>query len=133
MLYHLFINKNNDLLVDNKPDVKDYILLCSIQANTQSELVFKFFVNLNLVLLVDSPKEEFVQKLTDLKYAVEIFKHNLREQLQCECSTVITQDNWLKYNTEALASVKRGLTQAESEEGVYLGSFAKYVDLEIDD
>lgn len=40
MLYHLFINKDNDLLVDNKPDVKDYTKVYSIQANTWDEAYY---------------------------------------------------------------------------------------------
>ena len=40
---------------------------------------------------------------------------------------------WLRNNAEARASVERGLEQAARREVHYLGSFAKFADLEIDD
>lgn len=40
MLYHLFINKDNDLLVDNEPYVKDYTRVYSIEANTWNEAYY---------------------------------------------------------------------------------------------
>lgn len=40
MLYHLFINKDNDLLVDDEPYVKDYTRVYSIHANTWNEAYY---------------------------------------------------------------------------------------------
>ena len=40
---------------------------------------------------------------------------------------------WLWQNPEALAMVQRGIQQAAEGKGRYLGSFAQYADLEIDD
>lgn len=40
---------------------------------------------------------------------------------------------WLQNNPDAKASVERGLEQATSNQGRYLGSFAKYADLEIEE
>ncbi|MBW4598555.1 MAG: hypothetical protein KME29_02825 [Calothrix sp. FI2-JRJ7] len=40
---------------------------------------------------------------------------------------------WLWQNPEALAMVLRGIQEAAEGKGRYLGSFAQYADLEIDD
>ena len=40
---------------------------------------------------------------------------------------------WLRDNPRAKALVERGLQEASVGRGVYLGSFAKYADLEIED
>lgn len=40
---------------------------------------------------------------------------------------------WLENNLVAKASVERGLEQAAQGQGSYKGSFAQYVDLEIED
>ncbi len=43
------------------------------------------------------------------------------------------KERWLWQNPIAWASLERGLRQAQAGEGRYLGSFAQYADLEIDD
>jgi len=41
--------------------------------------------------------------------------------------------NWLDRNPTAKASVERGLQEAAAGIGHYLGSFAQYADLEVED
>lgn len=43
------------------------------------------------------------------------------------------QEAWLFKNPKALAMVKRGIEQSKAGKTVYLGSFAKYADIKIDD
>ncbi|MBW4476964.1 MAG: hypothetical protein KME54_08820 [Tolypothrix brevis GSE-NOS-MK-07-07A] len=43
------------------------------------------------------------------------------------------EQRWLWQNPEALAMVLQGLKEAAEGKGHYLGSFAQYADLEIDD
>ena len=43
------------------------------------------------------------------------------------------RERWLFENPEALAAVKQGLKEAAEGKGEYIGSFAQYVDLEIED
>ncbi len=43
------------------------------------------------------------------------------------------EQRWLWQNPEALAMVLRGIQEAAEGKGHYLGSFAQYADLEIDD
>jgi len=43
------------------------------------------------------------------------------------------RERWLFENPEALAAVKQGLKEAAEGKGEYIGSFAQYADLEIDD
>ena len=47
--------------------------------------------------------------------------------------TIPERERWLFENPEALASVKQGLKESAAGETHYLGSFAQYADLEIDD
>jgi len=47
--------------------------------------------------------------------------------------TIPERERWLFANPEALASVKQGLKESAEGKGKYLGSFAQYADLEIDD
>jgi len=43
------------------------------------------------------------------------------------------KERWLWENSEALASVQRGIKQAAEGKGKFLGSFAQYTDLEVED
>jgi len=42
-------------------------------------------------------------------------------------------ERWLFENPEALAAVKQGLKESTEGKGEYIGSFAQYADLEIDE
>jgi len=42
-------------------------------------------------------------------------------------------ERWLFENPEALAAVKQGLQESAERKGEYIGSFAQYADLEIDE
>jgi hypothetical protein len=42
-------------------------------------------------------------------------------------------ERWLFENPEALAAVKQGLKESAERKGEYVGSFAQYADLAIDD
>lgn len=54
-------------------------------------------------------------------------------ELQDYLSQLPSCEPWLNNNAEARASVERGLQQAAEGQGVYLGSFAEFADIEIED
>ena len=43
------------------------------------------------------------------------------------------KEQWLWQNPETLAAVKRGIQQAAEGKGKYLGDFAQYANVQIDD
>lgn len=59
--------------------------------------------------------------------------NNLGQILLDPVVSVPEQELWLWQNSDALASVKRGLEQSGTEQGQYLGDFSQYADLEIED
>ena len=60
--------------------------------------------------------------------AFSIYRNPLGQLILDPVKTVPASEMWLYENPEALASVKRGLQQSAEGKGVYLGSFAKYLD-----
>lgn len=54
-------------------------------------------------------------------------------QLEAYLAQLPSCEPWLKNNSEARASVERGIQQAKEGLGVYLGSFAEFADAEIED
>lgn len=67
--------------------------------------------------------------LTNISYISEQIDRENREYL----AKVPISDRWLEQNPEAKSLVELGLQQAATEKLIYLGSFAEYADLEIDD
>lgn len=55
------------------------------------------------------------------------------EEIKKYLESLPSAEPWLDGNQEAKASVERGLQQAANGEVHYLGSFAQFADLEIDD
>ena len=47
--------------------------------------------------------------------------------------TIPEREVWLFENTETLANLKQGLQESAMGKGEYLGSFAEYADLEIEE
>ena len=77
-----------------------------------------------------------------------IYKHNITQNALANISSITEQidrenreylakiplrDRWLDQNPEAKSLVELGLQQAATEKLIYLGSFAEYAALEIDD
>ena len=67
--------------------------------------------------------------MTNISFVAEQIDRENREYL----ATVPISDRWLDQNPEAKSLVELGLQQAATEKLIYLGSFAEYAALEIDD
>jgi hypothetical protein len=63
----------------------------------------------------------------------KVFINDMGQILLDPVVSIPERELWLWQNAEALDSVKRGLKQSAEGQGHSLGSFAQYVDLEIDD
>lgn len=53
--------------------------------------------------------------------------------IQKKTLSIPESERWLFENPEALAAVKQELKESDEVKGEYLGSFAQYADLEIDE
>ncbi|MCP2727034.1 hypothetical protein [Limnofasciculus baicalensis] len=62
-----------------------------------------------------------------------IFTNKLGQILLDPISNIPDREQWLWQNSEALASVQRGIEQAAKGEVHDLGDFSQYQDLEIED
>lgn len=73
----------------------------------------------------------FTEQFTDQSYRVLV---NDEGQILLDPLTNVPEpERWLWQNPEALASLERGIQQADSGNLYDLGSFADYADLDIDD
>ena len=64
--------------------------------------------------------------------AETVIEHIDRENKEY-LATIPVGDRWLDHNPEAKFFIELGLQQAATEKSIYLGSFAEYASLEIDD
>jgi hypothetical protein len=57
----------------------------------------------------------------------------LLEEITPASTEIMNPEAWFWNNPEAIAEVQAGLAQAAAGEVQYLGSFAEYADIDIDD
>ena len=62
-----------------------------------------------------------------------ILSNDLGQILLEPIVTIPERERWLFENPGALAAVKQGLKESAEGKGHYLGSFAQYADLELDE
>ncbi len=86
--------------------------------------------------------EDIVQSDSQGKIALEtgvnsktyrVLTNDLGQILLEPIVNIPEREHWLFENPEALAAVKQGLKDSAEGKGEYLGSFAEYADLEIED
>jgi hypothetical protein len=83
--------------------------------------------------------KEAIVKNADGKIILEdginssVYRVLINETGQILLDPIHPKEQWLWQNSEALAMVRKGIQEAREGKGEYLGSFAQYADLEIDD
>ncbi|AFZ15570.1 hypothetical protein Cri9333_4800 (plasmid) [Crinalium epipsammum PCC 9333] len=124
----------DELPIEKKNSIKNLLTIRN-SANITSKTSFNLFAQIMAFLKLLWLEVRLGNKqISAFEEAIDNLERNLLEQIQSDSATkVITKNDWLVYNQEALASVERGLEQAASNQGRYLGSFAQYADLDVDD
>ncbi|WP_293120076.1 hypothetical protein [Moorena sp. SIO4G3] len=97
-------------------------------------MLFKIILNQNFQVIENAAEidDHFCLKLRPQAKA-KVYRVLLKDTGQILLDPIPEEEQWLWQNTETLAQVKRGIQQAAEGKGKYLGDFAQYARLEIDD
>ncbi len=70
---------------------------------------------------------------TKIQSIIEIVTEHIDRENREYLATISISDHWLDQNSEAKSLLELGLHQAATQKSTYLGSFAEYASLEIED
>ncbi len=107
-----------------------------LEADYSTGISDEKLINFALEVLKADDSVNLVQKTyTESSLLGQLLFHLRRETsfMVKNAQNIPEEELWIWQNPSAWASIERGLRQAQAGEVQYLGSFAQYADLEIDD
>ncbi len=125
----------HSLTEDERDRIKKVVLqLSKLDIRKEDELIVEFVMRIllcwpSLFCLTNF----FAIYKTKIRSIVETVIDHIDRENREYLATIPIGDRWLDQNPEAKSLVELGLQQAATEKLIYLGSFAEYASLEIDD
>jgi hypothetical protein len=123
------------LTEDERDKIKKVILeLSKLDIKKEDRIIVEFFMRIllswsSLLCLTNF----FAVYKAKIRSIVETVIDHIDRENREYLATIPIGDRWLDHNPEAKSLVDMGLQQAATGKSTYLGSFAEYASLEIDD